>query len=88
MADPLGRTAPDGCGRLGLGVSIGWLDESQGNDIAQIFGRLWRNGGLAFAPSDCPLRQLKDRRPPDQAVQKSLTSMSGTLDPGDDNRQN
>src|ERR1700682_5838400 len=45
MADPLGQTPPDGCGRLGVGVSIGWVGESYGNDIAQIFVRLWRNRG-------------------------------------------
>jgi hypothetical protein len=45
MGDPLGQTARDGCGRLGLRVSIGWLGESYGNDIAQIFVRLWRKEG-------------------------------------------
>ena len=44
MADPLGQNPPDGYGRLGLRVSIGWLGESHGNDIAQIFVRLWRKG--------------------------------------------
>jgi hypothetical protein len=70
MADTLGQTPPDECGSLGLGVFIGWLGESYGNDIAQIFVRLWRNRAPphSLLASVRPLRQLKDRMTACEAV--------------------